>query len=968
MRNKTMMNRSIKNLIIGLCIVLLCNSLNAVEANRLLHQYSMRANNYARLRAKTQMTLSYIFATGAAAAAGTAATLYLKKYWNEDLLKSIYEGGLPAAGLAFSASAFAAPAISRLTKWLHTEHAIGGYRIPLSLSYARTKAKQTAAELEASLTTKNPLDPIKLHGNPSFAGDPFVTNLLGKLEAKIDHGDNPGKFIPNKKGFAGSFEREMLEIMLFLTAPERAHKLGIDIPRGILLYGPPGTGKTLKATELAAWVQAAMKTLAVGELKGMWHGLSEENIRTMFEEAQQRRDNLDKLSPAEKRMHAHNQQVAAALSTIMLCLYDLDERIEGLQGDERDALTADRDMLIHRLQAYNQEVEHGTAEQKRAANENLLATEALATIILRIQHLNNDIANPQQNAQPDEQANGEQNEQADAPDNAQPNAYQQEEQLIGEEQNEEQEQSKQQHKQHHARRKRKVKDQQALIKQRTRLQNGLNVYKHEIAQENPDQQTATERLLKLAHIDPTQAPEFQKYCILFIDEIDAIGSRSGNHNGSDVANGMITTFLDQMDGADKDENKNIIVIGTTNRLELLDRAMLRPGRFDLHVYIGNPATPEERLEYINFFGGTDNTHGKYTVDEGVRRHYRDIAAQTENFSQVELDALFKKAGSIAMIRSCPHATWQDMQQALAYWHNKKAREQQREHGHQLEQDAASTNPINDPQLRLDFFRHFGGQQNRTGIYRVSDEARQHFEELARHQHTAFLSPVDIRSVFNLAAGLAMQAGRDAISLLDMQNALQQIHLRKLAALIAEGFPAQVQPAAANQQPQQAAVVAQPQPNAAAQAQPIQAAPAANNPQAQNNANAPQQAGQPAPQPQQPVVAQVAVLQQQAPADAVAQPANVGPHPEAQPGVQQQAQPAVANILPQQDAAAQPQPANAAANQVNAAANQPQVEAQPHVQDPQQEVVERVEQPVQHQVEGSRLGKWLTWATWGHSAS
>lgn len=78
-------------------------------------------------------------------------------------------------------------------------------------------------------------------------------------------------------------------------------------------------------------------------------------------------------------------------------------------------------------------------------------------------------------------------------------------------------------------------------------------------------------------------------CIIFIDEIDAFGrSRVNNsRSGNDERESTLNQFLVEMDGF-KNSNENIIVIGATNRVDILDPAMLRPGRFDRKVVLGNP--------------------------------------------------------------------------------------------------------------------------------------------------------------------------------------------------------------------------------------------------------------------------------------------------------------------------------------------------------------------------------------------
>ena len=76
-------------------------------------------------------------------------------------------------------------------------------------------------------------------------------------------------------------------------------------------------------------------------------------------------------------------------------------------------------------------------------------------------------------------------------------------------------------------------------------------------------------------------------CIIFIDEIDAIGSRRQSNSGADTENNQtLNQLLVEMDGFDTDTS--IIVIAATNRPEMLDEALLRPGRFDRTITIGMP--------------------------------------------------------------------------------------------------------------------------------------------------------------------------------------------------------------------------------------------------------------------------------------------------------------------------------------------------------------------------------------------
>lgn len=90
----------------------------------------------------------------------------------------------------------------------------------------------------------------------------------------------------------------------------------------------------------------------------------------------------------------------------------------------------------------------------------------------------------------------------------------------------------------------------------------------------------------------TQTP-----CVIFIDEIDALGSRSGHGMDSERL-ATINQILAEMDGMN--ENYKILVIGATNHTEKLDPALLRPGRFDKTIHIPNPDT-ETRQKLFNFY-------------------------------------------------------------------------------------------------------------------------------------------------------------------------------------------------------------------------------------------------------------------------------------------------------------------------------------------------------------------------------
>ena len=130
-------------------------------------------------------------------------------------------------------------------------------------------------------------------------------------------------------------------------------------------------------------------------------------------------------------------------------------------------------------------------------------------------------------------------------------------------------------------------------------------------------------------------------CVLFIDELDAIGRKrgSGIGGGNDEREQTLNQLLVAMDGFDK--NPGVIVLAATNRADVLDKALIRPGRFDRQIKVPLP-TGEERLEILRI-----HTHGKPLADDvelGV------LAQQTPGYSGADLMNLANEAALQAIRR------------------------------------------------------------------------------------------------------------------------------------------------------------------------------------------------------------------------------------------------------------------------------------------------------------------------------
>ncbi|MEA2006971.1 MAG: ATP-dependent zinc metalloprotease FtsH [Patescibacteria group bacterium] len=143
--------------------------------------------------------------------------------------------------------------------------------------------------------------------------------------------------------------------------------------------------------------------------------------------------------------------------------------------------------------------------------------------------------------------------------------------------------------------------------------------------------------------------------IVFIDEIDAVGRHrgAGLGGGHDEREQTLNQILVEMDGFDTDTN--VIVIAATNRPDVLDPALLRPGRFDRRVTIDNPDI-EEREAILKI-----HIKGK-PLDKDI--DLRQIAERTPGFSGADLENLVNEAAILAARRNKERTSMKEMREAI----------------------------------------------------------------------------------------------------------------------------------------------------------------------------------------------------------------------------------------------------------------------------------------------------------------
>ncbi|KAF8124706.1 ribosome biogenesis ATPase RIX7 [Boletus edulis] len=140
-------------------------------------------------------------------------------------------------------------------------------------------------------------------------------------------------------------------------------------------------------------------------------------------------------------------------------------------------------------------------------------------------------------------------------------------------------------------------------------------------------------------------------CVVFFDELDALVPRRDD-SLSDSSARVVNTLLTELDGLDA--RKSVYVIGATNRPDIIDPAMVRPGRLDKLLYVDLP-TASERVEIVRMLmrrvpvasgnGGDDGEGGGGDVREGVERLVRE---RCEGYSGADLAAMVREAGVIAL--------------------------------------------------------------------------------------------------------------------------------------------------------------------------------------------------------------------------------------------------------------------------------------------------------------------------------
>jgi transitional endoplasmic reticulum ATPase len=499
--------------------------------------------------------------------------------------------------------------------------------------------------------------------------------------------------------------REIVELPL--KHPELFRHLGIEPPKGIILYGPPGTGKTLIAKALANETGAAFLTINGPEIMSKFYGESEARLREVFQEAEQRApsiifiDELDAIAPKRGEVTGEvERRVVSQLLTLLdglksrgqVIVIGATNRIEAIDPALRRPGRFDREIRIgvpdrngrkEILQIHTRrmplapdvnldelaDITHGFTGADIAALCREAAMNALRRFLPKI-----DLEKTVIPAEVLEELKVTREDFAQALTYVQPSALRE---VIMEIPNVTWdmigglEEVKQQLKEAVEW---PIKYPQIFKRLGIRPPRGILLYgppgvgKTLLAKAVATESQANFISVRGPEVLSKWVGESEKAireifrrareaapCIIFFDELDSIAPRRGLHTDSGVTDRMVNQLLTEMDGMMT--LKEVVVIGATNRPDILDPALLRPGRFDRVIYVP-PPDRQARLQILKVH--TRSMPLAPDVD------LNQLAALTEGYSGADLEAVCREAALSAARENmdADRVEWRHFMQAL----------------------------------------------------------------------------------------------------------------------------------------------------------------------------------------------------------------------------------------------------------------------------------------------------------------
>ncbi len=490
-------------------------------------------------------------------------------------------------------------------------------------------------------------------------------------------------------GLKDELQRLRETIELPLRHPELFQKLGIEPPKGVLLYGPPGTGKTLIAKAVASESGAHFISIAGPEVISKYYGESEQRLREVFEEARENApsiifiDELDSIAPRREEVTGEvERRVVAQLLTMMDGLEERGQVVVIGATNRVDAI----DAALRRPGRFDREIEIGVPSEidrieilKIHTRGMPLAEDVSLSVLAQQTHgfVGADLAALAREAAiralrrylPELDLDKEEIEQAtldklrvlasdfrSAQRDVGPSAMREvmlevshvKWEAVGglDSAKTEVREAVEYPLTHHDR-----FDELGIIPPRGVLLygppgTGKTLIAKAVASESganfipvrgpqllskwvgESERAVREIFRKARQVAPS---------IIFFDEIDALAPARGTSSDSHVIDNVLNQILTEMDGLE--ELKDVVIMGATNRPDIVDPALLRAGRFDRLVYIGEP-TLEDRRKIIGI-------HTQYMPLEGSA--LEEIVGLTEGYTEDMFGELIEKLGKDANI-------------------------------------------------------------------------------------------------------------------------------------------------------------------------------------------------------------------------------------------------------------------------------------------------------------------------------
>ncbi|HMK46521.1 MAG TPA: CDC48 family AAA ATPase [Methanocella sp.] len=483
--------------------------------------------------------------------------------------------------------------------------------------------------------------------------------------------------------------REMIELPM--KHPELFQRLGIDPPKGVLLHGPPGTGKTLLAKAVANECGAEFYSIAGPEIMSKYYGESEQRLREIFEQARDTSpsiifiDELDSIAPKREEVTGEvERRVVAQLLTMMdgleergqVVVIGATNRLDAIDPALRRAGRFDREIEIGvpdaadrleilQIHTRGMPLENVDLDRIAAISHGFVGADlsglckegAMKALRRYLPEIDLDKEIPREFL---EKMRVTGDDFSAALKDVQPSAMRE---IFLEPTNtkwsdvgglDEAKQEIIEAIEWPLKQPKKFKEMGIRPPKGIVLYGppgtGKTLFARAVAGESEanfinirgpellskwvgeSEKAVRETFRKARQVSPS---------IIFFDELDALApARGGSEDGSRVSERVVNQILTELDGLV--ELEGVVVIGASNRPDIIDPALLRPGRFDRLVYVGAPSK-EGRESILKIH--TRSMPLASDVDLG------QIAELTENYVGSDLEAICREAAMLALRES-----------------------------------------------------------------------------------------------------------------------------------------------------------------------------------------------------------------------------------------------------------------------------------------------------------------------------